>query len=178
LGGSVGVKINDEESDFFLTRKGLRQGHPIAPLLFNCVVDVYSRMLVKGASGLIRGLCPNFSPGGVVSLQYVDDTPLFLDKDPEVALNLKWVLTCFEKILGMRINFHKRQLIPISINYEELQPFYEIFQCKERAFPIKYFGIPLHYDRLKREDLHHFIESILRRITGCIGKLLSTQKGC
>jgi hypothetical protein len=30
-GGSVGVKVNDEESNFFLTGKGLRQGDPIAP---------------------------------------------------------------------------------------------------------------------------------------------------
>jgi hypothetical protein len=89
-GGSVGVKVNDEESNFFLTGKGLRQGDPIAPLLFNCVVDVFSRMLVKGTnSGLIRGLCPNFIPGGVVSLQYADDTLLFLEKDVSVAFNLK-----------------------------------------------------------------------------------------
>jgi hypothetical protein len=33
LGGSVGVKVNDEESDFFLTGKGLRQRDPSAPLL-------------------------------------------------------------------------------------------------------------------------------------------------
>jgi hypothetical protein len=69
-GGSVGVKVNDEESNFFLTGKGLRQGDPIAPLLFNCVVDAFCRMLVKKTnSRLIRGLCPNFVPGGVVSLQ-------------------------------------------------------------------------------------------------------------
>jgi hypothetical protein len=113
-GGSVGVKVNDEESNFFLTGKGLRQGDLIAPLLFNCVVDVFSRMLVKGTdSGLIRGLCPNFILGGVVSLQYADDTLLFLEKDVSVAFNLKWILTCFEKISGMRINFHKSELIPI-----------------------------------------------------------------
>lgn len=47
MGGSVGVKLNGEESDFFLTGKGLIQGDPLAPLLFNLVVDVFSRMLVK-----------------------------------------------------------------------------------------------------------------------------------
>jgi hypothetical protein len=40
-GGSVGVKVNDVEGDFFLTGKGLRQGDPFAPLLFNFVVDVF-----------------------------------------------------------------------------------------------------------------------------------------
>jgi hypothetical protein len=30
-GGSVGVKLNDVEGDFFLTGKGLRQGDPWPP---------------------------------------------------------------------------------------------------------------------------------------------------
>jgi hypothetical protein len=67
-GGSVGVKVN-VEGDFFLTGKGLTQWNPIAPLLFNCIVDVFSGILVKGTEvNLISGLCPTFLPGGVVSL--------------------------------------------------------------------------------------------------------------
>ena len=88
-GGSVGVKLNGEESDFLLTGKGLRKGDHVAPLLFNLVVDVFCKMLVKGShSGLIRGLCPELVPGGVMCLQYADDTLLFLEKDSRVALNL------------------------------------------------------------------------------------------
>jgi hypothetical protein len=45
-GGSVGVKVNDVEGDFFPTGKGLRQGDPFAPLLFNFVVmHVFSKMV-------------------------------------------------------------------------------------------------------------------------------------
>lgn len=69
--GSVGVKLNGEESDFFLTGKGLRQEDPLSPLLFNLVVDVFSRMLVKGSqAGLVRGLCPNLVRGGGGSCVY------------------------------------------------------------------------------------------------------------
>jgi hypothetical protein len=96
-GGSVGVKVNDVDRDFFLTGKGLRQGDPFAPLLFNFVVDVFSKMVNKGAScGMITGLCPHLVPGGVISLQYADDTLLFLQNDERNAINLKWTLTCFE----------------------------------------------------------------------------------
>jgi hypothetical protein len=63
--GSVGVKINDVEGDFFLTGKGLRHGDPLAPLLFNFVVDIFSRMIKKGSScGIIRGMCTHLVRGG------------------------------------------------------------------------------------------------------------------
>jgi hypothetical protein len=87
------------EGDFFLIGKGLRQGEPIAPLLFNCIVGVFSRMLVKGTEGgLISDLCPNFLLGGVVSLQYADDTLLFLKNDVRVTLNLRWILISKKKM--------------------------------------------------------------------------------
>ena len=42
--------MNNSESDFFLTGKGLRQGDPISPLLFNLIVDALTRMLIKAAN--------------------------------------------------------------------------------------------------------------------------------
>jgi hypothetical protein len=43
------------------------------------------------------------------------DTNLYSTEDPELATNLKWVLTCFEQISGMRINYSKRELIPLCL---------------------------------------------------------------
>jgi hypothetical protein len=31
--------------------------------------------------------------------QYADDALLFLEKDESGSINLKWILTCFERIL-------------------------------------------------------------------------------
>lgn len=91
--GSVRVMLNGEESKIFKTGKDLRQGDPLSPLLFNLVGDVLTKMLMKGArQGLIRGLASDFREGGIISLQYADDTILFSDVDPEHLLNLKGIL--------------------------------------------------------------------------------------
>jgi hypothetical protein len=42
------------------------------------------------------------------------------------------------------------------------------------SFPIKYLGIPLHYDTPKRGDLQPLIDSLLSRLSGWRGKLLSS----
>ena len=38
-GGSVAVKVNNETGRYFQTKKGLRQGDLLSPILFNIVVD-------------------------------------------------------------------------------------------------------------------------------------------
>ena len=47
---SLCIRINDEDGPFIKTGKGLRQGDPLFPLLFNLVADVFTRMLMKAAS--------------------------------------------------------------------------------------------------------------------------------
>jgi hypothetical protein len=59
-GGSLCLRINDENSSYFKPGKGLRQGDPLSPLLFNLVADVFTRMLMKATStNLIYGLLPH-----------------------------------------------------------------------------------------------------------------------
>ena len=40
-------------------------------------------------------------------------------------------------------------------------------------FPIKYMGVPLHFTKLRREDLQPVIGKIIKRISGWKGRLLS-----
>jgi hypothetical protein len=55
---------------------------------------------------------------------------------------------------GMRINYHKSEIIPIDPkDIEEVEVFAKIFGCPVGELPIKYLGIPLHYHKLRREDL-------------------------
>ena len=85
-GGSLCIRMNDENSTFFKPGKGLRQGYPLSPLLFNLVADVFSRMLMRAAKvNLITGLLTQSEPGGIISLQCADDTLLFLENNLDKA---------------------------------------------------------------------------------------------
>jgi hypothetical protein len=78
FGGSVSILANGEDSNTFKTKRGVRQGDPLSPLLFNLVGDVLTKMLAKAAGrNLVKGVLDQFRPGGIVSLQYADDTLLF-----------------------------------------------------------------------------------------------------
>jgi hypothetical protein len=170
----VGVRINDCESDYFLTGKGLRQGDPLSPLLFNFVADVFTRMLVKAAQqNLISGLLQRFRDGGVFSLQYADDTLLFMKNDVSQAQNLKWLLSIFEHLSGMRINFNNSDLVPINVPVEEVNVLAQVFGCKVSEFPLKYLGVPLHFSKLRKQDLQPLIDSIIKRIAGWRGRLFN-----
>jgi hypothetical protein len=81
-GGSVGIKVNDDVGHHFQTRKGLRQGGPFSPILFNIVVDVLAILIARAKEeGHVGSLIPHLVDGRVLILQYADDTILFLEHD-------------------------------------------------------------------------------------------------
>lgn len=72
------VRINDTNGPYFVWGKGLKQGDPLSPILFNLVADVFSRILAKATrANIIRGIIPYIIPVSLISLKYVDDTILF-----------------------------------------------------------------------------------------------------
>jgi hypothetical protein len=88
-------------------------------------------------------------------------------------MNLKGSLAIFEQLPGMRVNFHKSELIPINLDKEQIQNIAHIFSCPVGDFPIKYLGVLLHFEKLKREDIQPLVDKIINKISGWKGKLLS-----
>jgi hypothetical protein len=122
---------------------------------------------------MISGLLPHVIDGGVISLQYADDTLLFLKDDLHMANNLKWILLSYEQITGMRINFDKSDLLTIGLEDSWINAYAKIFCCKKGDFPIKYLGVPLHFSKLRKEDLQPIVDKIISRIAGWKGRFLS-----
>jgi hypothetical protein len=75
----------------------------------------------------VKGLVPHLVDGGVLILQYADDTILLLDDDLENARNIKFILCLFEQISGLKINFHKSEIFCLGAAREKAQLYSEIF---------------------------------------------------
>lgn len=53
---------------------------------------------------------------------------------------------------GLKINFHKSEVIGIGVDNDRVGLFEEIFTCKRGVLPLKYLGIHVVEERLKNSD--------------------------
>jgi hypothetical protein len=54
------VQVNDDLGHFFQTKKGLRQGDPLSPILFNLVADMLAVLIDRSKDmGFFDGLVPH-----------------------------------------------------------------------------------------------------------------------
>jgi hypothetical protein len=125
---------------------------------------------------MVSGLLEEFRPGGILALQYADDTLLFFACDLGAIRNLKGVLMLFERVSGMRINFHKGEVILVNVEENQAHVIAHLLNCPIGTLPFKYLGVPLHFEKLKREDLQPLVDKMLKCVAGWRGKLLAYSR--
>jgi hypothetical protein len=134
--GSVGIRVNNDIGHYYQTRKGLRQGDPLSPILFNIIADMLAVLIARAKEdGQVDGLIPHLVDGGVSILQYANDTIIFMEHDIQKALNMKLILCIFEQLSGLKINFHKSELFCFG-RAKEIQDEYKVlFGCEICSLP-------------------------------------------
>jgi len=173
-GGTVCVKLNGKEGHYFVSHKGVRQGDPLSPILFNFVADYLARMVRQAQNnGLLHGLAANLIPKGVAILQYADDTIMCLQHNLEKARNIKLLLYLFELMLGLKINFNKSEVTLIHGSDELGLVCSEIFNCQIGNFHIKYLGVPVSPSRLHVSDWTPLEDKNRKKLLAWKGSCLS-----
>ena len=163
--GRVCIDLNGDKGEFFRSYKGLRQGDPLSPLLFNLVADALSEMLSRAcATGIINGLVPNLVEGGLSHLQYADDTVILLQYSPEILRNIRLILSSYEVMSGMKINYEKSEIFSIGLDEEEILLATNILGCKVGSLPMRYLGMPVSSAKISKTQLGYVSDKIEKRL--------------
>jgi len=152
-GGNVNIKVNDQLGSYFQMKKGLRQGDPMSPILFNIVVDMLAILIARAKeAGQVEGVIPHLVQDGLSILQYADDIVLFMSHDFEKARNMKLILSTFEQLSGLKINFHKSEIFYFGKARDNEVFYSQLFGCGVGKFPFRYLGLPMHTRKLSNKD--------------------------
>jgi hypothetical protein len=170
----VGIRVNDDIGHNFQTKKELRQGEPLSPILFNIIADMFAIIINRAKEEWeVCCLLPHLVDGGISILQYADDTILFMEHDMAKAVNMKSILCIFEQLSGLKINFNESELFCFGKAKDMEQQYMQIMGCESDVLPIRYLGIPVHYRTLRNAEWNPIKSRFISKLGCWRSKLLS-----
>jgi hypothetical protein len=102
--------------------------------------------------GRIRGVVLHLVDEGLSILKYADDTILFMEHNLEQAKNMKLLLSAFEQLSSLKINFHKSEILCFMEVKDYESQYEQLFGCRKGSYSFRYLGIPMHYRKLNNKD--------------------------
>ncbi|KAF3776460.1 hypothetical protein EJ110_NYTH46251 [Nymphaea thermarum] len=160
-------------SRLVLPKRGLRQGCPLSPLLFNLVAESFSALFHHAT--VVGFLTPHSLPHlpSFSTLQYADDFLLFGGASRQQIVRTWLILRVFELISGLSINSAKCHLSLIHADPATVLLAEACFGCKATSLPMDYLGLqitllpptPSFWDGLEQK--------LIDRLQGWQRKLLS-----
>ena len=155
-------------------QQGIRQGCPLAPLLFILAADALAvcTMHLSRHGSLTSFQSPSI-PDGVPLLQYADDTTFFIRRSWGAAHTLSTMMDIFSDFFGLKLNRERSSFIGFELSPEELTRCSRILTTPTRTLPIRYLGLPLVDQRLCTQDWQPVLEKEESRLTGWRAHLLS-----
>jgi hypothetical protein len=169
--GRAAVLLNGVPGRWIDCKRGLRQGDPLSPYLFDIVADVLQELIVGDTSDVrLRHPLVDDLPCPVI--QYADDTLLLLRADDAQLRRARCLLESFSRATGLAINFAKSAFVPIHVPDGDARSLAAIFGCPLAAFPQRYLGLPLTASKLRVCDLDHLVVKLEKRAPGWKGSLL------
>ncbi|KAJ6925966.1 hypothetical protein NC651_010415 [Populus alba x Populus x berolinensis] len=169
----MSVLVNGSPTKEFSLEKGLRQGDPLSPFLFNIAVQGLSCILQRGCDlGLIEGVSIGQAGFHLSYLQFADDTLIFSSASLESMQNVKRILLCFELMSGLKVNFSKSSIFGVGIE-DQCDYTAQTLRCKQGHLPFKYLGLPIGANSCRLMMWNPIIQNISSRLAAWKGKLLS-----
>ena len=148
-------------------QRSIRQGCPLAPLLFILAADTLAVCTLQLCS---RGHLARFQspgiPGGIPLPQYADDTTFFIQGSWAAAHTHSAMMDIFSDFSGLRLNRAKSSFIGFGLSVEEMVGCSRILTTPIGELPICYLGVSLADRRLRIRDCQPLLEKVETRLGG------------
>lgn len=171
---AASILINGTPTIPFRLHRGLRQGDPLSPFLFDLVVETLSLLIEKASGlGLWEGVAVSRDGEKITHLQYADDTIIFCPPNMKYLHNIKKALILFQLASGLQVNFHKSSIHGIHVEDSWIQEAAKSLLCKVGTFPMMYLGLPMGGNTSRLALWNIIIKKIESKLASWKGKLLS-----
>ena len=158
------LMINGSATGFFNSKRGIRQGDPISPLLFVLCMEYFSRIMTF--IGKLPGFQfhPRCKSMALNHLTFADDVILFCKGDfQSVQLMLQGILL-FAAISGLRANPHKSDFYSCGLSEQENRRIMKSSGFKHGRLPFRYLGVPISTTKLNAVECEKLIEKMVMKI--------------
>ncbi|OAE26480.1 hypothetical protein AXG93_815s1430 [Marchantia polymorpha subsp. ruderalis] len=175
LGASTAVHINGAKTYRFPVGRGVRQGCPLAPLLFVLATQpLMAEMKLSFQAGRLRG----YQVGETVILDYslfADDMGVFIDDSFESFQELRVVLAKYEGSSGARLNLSKSSILLLGM--DRPPDWLPLTGCAlmQRGEINKYLGAPTGLEVSKHQQDDFCTQKISKTLGGWELRLLSFE---
>ncbi|KAL2936882.1 LINE-1 retrotransposable element ORF2 protein, partial [Bienertia sinuspersici] len=160
------ILINGKKTEKITHSRGLRQGDPISPYLFNICMETLTNMINEAChrkkwSPITLG----HQKVPISHLLFADDLILFGQADTQTVKTVKKVLDDFCSISGQKINENKSRLTfsPNTVNTQR-EKVMEVLQVRENESLGTYLGIPLSNKRPTRAKFQFLVDKIRNKL--------------
>lgn len=118
----------------------------MSPFLFLLTMEGLNHMFrTAKVKGWVKGFSAQIGRGDdleITHLFYADDALVFCEAEVAQIRHLRAILTIFEGISGLHVNWSKSFLFPTN-QVDNLQSLAQNLGCQIASLPTKYLGLPL-----------------------------------
>ncbi|GJR81176.1 RNA-directed DNA polymerase, eukaryota, reverse transcriptase zinc-binding domain protein [Tanacetum coccineum] len=166
------VLVNGSPTNEFHLSRGLRQGDPLSPFLFIIAMEgLHVAIEDASAAGLYRGITMH-----TLSLShffFADDALFVGEWSRENIRNLSIILECFHRVSGLKINFHKSNLVGVGVPFDEVKALAQLTGCQASPPYFKYLGLPVGFNMAATTNWDFLIDKFSKRLSNWKASMLS-----